>query len=103
MDYMNSARSATLDALLPQLAEGPLRQRREVAVLRPSTHGTRHGTDGFALYEGLLGQTASLAGDLVQIRTPHRVLETLEHQRLCPVPYPFIYLARSEERRGGKE
>src|SRR5918997_1347582 len=96
MDSMNSARSAILDALLPQLAEGFLRELREVAGVRPRTHGAGHGAHGFALREGFLGQPAGLARDLVQGRALHRVLEALEHELLCPVPHPFIHLAVAE-------
>src|SRR5918997_5144350 len=96
MDSMNSARSAILDALLPQLAEGFLRELREVAGVRPRTHGAGHGAEGFALREGFLGQPAGLAGDPVQGRAPHRLSEALEDERLCPVPHPFIHLAVAE-------
>src|SRR5918994_1691323 len=82
MDFRNSSRFATLDALPPELAEGLLCQRREVARVRPPAHRTGDGPDEVISQKGLLGNTARSAGEFVQGRTLHRVLEDLEGRPL---------------------
>src|SRR3954452_11538565 len=66
MAFRNSVRSATLDALLPELAEGFLRQRRKVAGVRPAAHRAGQGPDGAFSQERLLCRAARLGGDLIQ-------------------------------------
>src|SRR5918997_5819788 len=78
----NSVRPATLDALLPQVAEGLLGQRRQVAGVGPGTQGSWEWSHRAVLLEGFLNQAARLAGDLIQGRVLHGVLKALEGQRL---------------------
>src|SRR3712207_4037752 len=73
MDSKNSARSATLDPLLPQLAERSLRQGREVAGVGPSTHRTRELPRGAVAEERLLGHAAHLSGDRKSVVEGKRV------------------------------
>src|ERR671921_633424 len=82
MDFRNSSRFATLDALSPELAEGLLCQRREGARGRPPPHPPRGGPGGALSRNGVLGRTARSAGEFVQGRTLHRVLEDLERRPL---------------------
>src|SRR3712207_4158292 len=82
MDFRNSSRFVTLDALSPELAEGLLCQRWEVARVRPPAHRTGDGPDEAISQKGLLGRTARSAGEFVQGRTLHRVLEDLEGRPL---------------------
>src|SRR5919112_6814616 len=55
MDFRNSSRFATLDALSPELAEGLLCQRREVAKGRPPAHRTGGGADEVISQKGVFG------------------------------------------------
>src|SRR5829696_6618860 len=97
MDSRNSARSAiSLDSLLPELAEGLPRQRRELPGVRPGARGTGEGPDGVVPDEGPLGYAAHLAGDLEEGRVPHRVLEPLEGERLPLAPHALLHLAVAE-------
>src|SRR3712207_1035088 len=97
MASRNSALSAiSLDALLPELAEGLLRQRRELSRVRPRAQGTGEGPDSVVPDKGLLGHAAHLAGDPEEGRAPHRVLEPLEGERLPLAPHALLHLAVAE-------
>src|ERR687885_1758312 len=96
MDARNSARSAILDALLPQLAKGSLREPRQISGVRPRARGTREGTDRAVAPDGLLSQPADPPAHLVGRRPLHGLLEPLEHQRLRPAPHAFLHLAVAE-------
>src|SRR5215212_2727993 len=92
MASRNLARSATLDPLLPELAEGLLRQRREVARVRPPAHRTGDRSDGAVSQEWLLGNATRFAGDVVQCRTLHHILEALESYLLEFARQSSLYL-----------
>src|SRR5918998_742619 len=96
MASRNSARFATLDTLFPALAERLLRQRREGAGARPPAHRAGKGPDRAVSQERLLRDAARFAGDLVQGRMLHRVLEDLEGRPLRLAREPLFDLAVAE-------
>src|SRR5918995_4925844 len=92
----NSFRSAILDALPPELAEGLLGQRREVARAGPAAQGTENGSDRAVPQEGLLRQSPRLRGNPVQRWALHRALVTLEGNLLRLARQALFHLAIAE-------
>src|SRR5688500_9184732 len=92
MEARNSALPDTLDPLLPQLAEGLLGERRQLARVCPGAQRTRKGSYGTNLLDRLLGQTTGLRGDVVESGSLHRVLETLEGDLLRLARQPLLDL-----------
>src|SRR5215210_5615066 len=93
----NPARSATaLDPFLPQLAEGLLGERRQVAGVCPGTHRSRERPHEALPYGWLLRDPAGLRAGPVKGGTLHGLLEALEHQALRPAREPLLDLAVPE-------